>query len=225
MSMLPADAHRRLPAPQGFNALVEELDAAHPEEMAEARGWARATLASPPQAQWDDPRVQAAYGVLVADEEPPEGQHWEGWAARRIVDVLDAPIDMVLHCPACGLQHIDAPMTDAQYAERLHESSWWECGGDKPERWTNPPHRSHLCHGCGHTWRPADVPTNGVAAVKTKGKADSPAAVRQLVGYMSPKQLPLIVDPEDTSGVYIPLRKTSAGNFTLALYAIDTTGN
>lgn len=79
------------------------------------------------------------------------------------------PIDMILHCPACGMQHIDAPMTDAQYTERLHESSWWECGGDKPERWTNPPHRSHLCHGCGHIWRPADVPTNGVAAIKTRG--------------------------------------------------------
>src|SRR5574340_600312 len=23
--------------------------------------------------------------------------------------------------------------------------------------WDNPPHRSHLCHGCGHIWRPADV--------------------------------------------------------------------
>lgn len=64
------------------------------------------------------------------------------------------PVDMVLHCPDCGLQHIDAPT----------------------DEWSNPPHRSHLCHGCGHTWRPADVPTNGVAAVKTTGKADSPLA-------------------------------------------------
>lgn len=40
-------------------------------------------------------------------------------------------------------------------------------------------HRSHLCHGCGHIWRPADVPTNGVAAVKTKGKADSPTVTTQ----------------------------------------------
>jgi hypothetical protein len=42
--------------------------------------------------------------------------------------------------------------------------------------WDNPPHRSHLCHGCGHVWRPADVPTNGVATITTKGKADSPIA-------------------------------------------------
>jgi hypothetical protein len=89
---------------------------------------------------------------------------------------MPQPVDMVLFCPKCGMQHIDTPMTDAQYTERLHESSWWELGGDKPERWTNPPHRSHLCHGCGHIWRPADVATNGVAAVKTKGSKDSPLA-------------------------------------------------
>lgn len=72
------------------------------------------------------------------------------------------PIDMVLHCPSCGVQHIDEP-------ER-------SLGPDSTERidWDNPPHRSHLCHGCGHIWRPADVPTNGVAAIKTEGKADSP---------------------------------------------------
>lgn len=61
---------------------------------------------------------------------------------------MNKPIDMILHCPACGRQHIDAPH-----------------GG-----WTNPPHRSHLC---GHVWRPADVATNGVAAIETKGSADS----------------------------------------------------
>lgn len=76
-------------------------------------------------------------------------------------------IDMVLHCPKCGLQHIDAPesgrlISGGPFAGRVREG------------WSNPPHRSHLCHGCGYIWRPADVPTNGVAAVKTKGKADSP---------------------------------------------------
>lgn len=36
------------------------------------------------------------------------------------------------------------------------------------------PHRSHLCGTCGLVWRPADVPTNGVAAVKTRGEDDTP---------------------------------------------------
>ena len=42
---------------------------------------------------------------------------------------------------------------------------------------------------------------------------------QQLVGFMSPKQLESLKDPEGESGEYIPMRKTAAGNFTLALYA------
>lgn len=78
------------------------------------------------------------------------------------------PIDMVLHCPKCGMQHVDAPESDLDYADRRFR----EFG----EQWTNPPHRSHLClnPSCGHIWRPADVPTNGVLAIKTKGEKDSP---------------------------------------------------
>src|SRR6185312_2507690 len=42
------------------------------------------------------------------------------------------PIPMVLHCPSCGAQHIDAP---------------------EPENgWDNPPHRSHSCHTCKTVW-------------------------------------------------------------------------
>ncbi len=87
---------------------------------------------------------------------------------RRIVgaalEALAAPIDMVLFCPNCGLQHIDE-------SEWLTDPHDMEQGQIKT--WDNPPHRSHLCHGCGYIWRPADVPTNGVLAIKTHGKADS----------------------------------------------------
>jgi len=82
------------------------------------------------------------------------------------------PIDMVLFCPACGAQHIDAEETvgvrPGQRGRLIPAAVTW----------SNPPHRSHLCHSCGHIWRPADVPTNGVAAVKTNGKADSALAAR-----------------------------------------------
>lgn len=72
------------------------------------------------------------------------------------------PINMVLHCPRCHLQHIDAPDSEpSAYAD------------GRESQWTNPPHRSHLCHGCGFIWRPADVPTNGVQAVRTRGKNDT----------------------------------------------------
>jgi len=66
------------------------------------------------------------------------------------------PVPMILFCPNCGLQHIDRP-------EGI---------------WMNPPHRSHLCGGCGHSWRPADVPTTGVADINTRGKADSTVIIR-----------------------------------------------
>lgn len=49
--------------------------------------------------------------------------------------------------------------------------------------------------------------------------APAPEVGGVLVGFMSPKQLPKIVDPEGLFGAYIPMRKTAAGNFTLALYA------
>lgn len=93
---------------------------------------------------------------------------------RAAIDVLRAgplrPIDMVLHCPKCGLQHIDAPEGEPHLTiARIDE--------DAPEKepWDNPAHRSHLCLGCCHVWRPADVATNGVASIKTRGKNDSAA--------------------------------------------------
>lgn len=76
---------------------------------------------------------------------------WNTRAAAPAAQVA-APIPMILLCPACGKQHVDAPET-----------------GD----WTNPPHRSHLCHACGCIWRPADVPTIGVERIATRGKADT----------------------------------------------------
>lgn len=76
------------------------------------------------------------------------------------------PIDMVLYCPNCGQQHIDGPH-DAKYLGPLMQETGF--AGD----WENPPHRSHLCHSCGCIWRPADVATNGVAELKTEGKADT----------------------------------------------------
>lgn len=72
------------------------------------------------------------------------------------------PIPMILHCPACHLQHIDAP--EESLGRRFLDPG--------AKEWDNPPHRSHLCHGCGSIWRPADVPTEGVAAIQTKGSAD-----------------------------------------------------
>lgn len=71
---------------------------------------------------------------------------------RTQVENLSKPIDMILPCPHCKCLHVDAP---------------------EPENgWTNPPHKSHLCHYCMTVWRPADVATNGVSQIKTRGAND-----------------------------------------------------
>lgn len=82
------------------------------------------------------------------DPAPPDAVEPEGVTVAPLV-----PIGMLLWCPTCHAQHIDAP--------------------DPATGWTNPPHRSHLCHNCGTVWRPADVPTSGLAAIATRGEADT----------------------------------------------------
>ncbi len=62
-------------------------------------------------------------------------------------------IRMVLYCPRCLFQHIDAP--------------------DEARGWTNPPHLSHRCAKCKLIWRPADVPTRGVMLLETRGPRDA----------------------------------------------------
>lgn len=64
---------------------------------------------------------------------------------------MTEPVAMLLFCPRCDRQHVDA--------------------ADVPE------HCSHECQGCGYTWRPADVPTTGVRTLETCG-AQRSASVR-----------------------------------------------
>ena len=85
-----------------------------------------------------------------------------GLALLEEVDVairakLAEPIPMVLHCPVCHDQHIDAP--------------------EPGNGWNNPPHKSHLCHTCGTIWRPASVPTTGVVNVSMGSKDNWPYSV------------------------------------------------
>lgn len=100
----------------------------------------------------------------------------------------EAPIDMIIFCPSCHAQHIDVAQ---ERCERLDVEEFRmnrACGlpryhvgrcVSRPRReveselWTNPPHKSHLCHLCGSIFRVADVPTNGVFSIKTKGEKDT----------------------------------------------------
>lgn len=103
-------------------------------------------------------RVKAALAPLVnEDMDPAMREAWLSDLARAAVAALVdevAPIPMILHCPKCGVRHIDAQ-------------------DERTPGWTNRPHRSHLCHACGCIWRPADVATEGVRSITTTGKADT----------------------------------------------------
>jgi hypothetical protein len=119
----------------------------------------------------------------------PNMHDWpEVLAFARALLGAQPPIDMILHCPNCGLQHIDEPEDDDDDYKATVLS------GRQTPRWTNPPHRSHLCHDCDHIWRPADVPTNGVKVIQTKGKADSPVAESQAAqpSTLPDKPVPMI---------------------------------
>jgi hypothetical protein len=100
-------------------------------------------------------------------------------AADRVAQIKGAwiisaaPIDMVLHCPCCGVQHVDAP--------------------EPASGWANPPHRSHQCHHCRHVWRPADVATNGVITIATRGGGDS-ALVAPPAVVLDEASLPWVAD-------------------------------
>ncbi|MBW5285980.1 helix-turn-helix domain-containing protein [Burkholderia gladioli] len=85
------------------------------------------------------------------------------------------PIPMLLFCPRCGTQHIDAPEDAECDGEVVHSAGW-----------SNPPHRSHLCHACGIVWRPADVATVGVEAIETRGKADTWTKETPWIGHNRP---------------------------------------
>jgi hypothetical protein len=85
------------------------------------------------------------------------------------------PVDMILYCPNCGMQHIDAPEPPRmeQVPSRFAQMHSFQLA----PTWDNPPHKSHLCHGCRCVWRPADVATNGVAELQTSGKGDTWPAI------------------------------------------------
>lgn len=74
--------------------------------------------------------------------------------------MTNEPVPMILHCPMCGVQHIDQ--------------------ANPATGWTDPPHRSHVCQTCGVQWRPSDSYTRGVAVLGTRGEKDTWTATRVL---------------------------------------------
>jgi len=78
--------------------------------------------------------------------------------ARQAIAVVDgAPVAMFLTCPVCGGRHIDLG------------------------RFATHPHATHSCQHCGHTWRPAVVPTCGVQYLPGFKNADDGEACAPVV--------------------------------------------
>lgn len=74
--------------------------------------------------------------------------------------ISEKPVPMILHCPRCWFQHIDNEVSEADYKERIMYLK-----GDIPDRWLNPPHKTHLCAQCKFEWKPALIPTTGVESL------------------------------------------------------------
>jgi len=99
-------------------------------------------------------------------------------------------INILLFCPHCGEQHIDKAdpnvCQDCGHSRDQHlDTGEININGniylgicDTFNPWLNPPHKSHRCEFCNWVWRPADVPTNGVLKLQTKGKSDKSARPR-----------------------------------------------
>lgn len=90
------------------------------------------------------------------------------------------PVPMLLFCPRCFEQHVDDAMPDVCELCGLSLAEH-PAVGTVPSAcfvftaWLNPPHKSHRCNSCNHVWRPADVPTEGVQAINSKGERDGSA--------------------------------------------------
>jgi predicted house-cleaning noncanonical NTP pyrophosphatase (MazG superfamily) len=111
--------------------------------------------------------IDAFTGPHLTVSSGPERGLWIGHEARarqfdkatekgdftNIVMMLDVPEPMILHCPKCGVQHVDRGI--------------WG---------TTRVHRTH-CAGCGELWKPFDYATVGVEDVAVFKLAGSGAAI------------------------------------------------
>lgn len=78
-------------------------------------------------------------GARIAELEAIIAEPWRG----------KAPVDLVLHCPACGKQHLDI----GEFQTRVHRKHLCENTPDGPGT------------GCGHLWVPCEYATRGVEEV------------------------------------------------------------
>ncbi len=72
---------------------------------------------------WEDPRVQKVYEILCDTEtEPPEGHHWEGFQAQRIVAALAAYAHAPVDAPAVPAGLVGGVMKFLEQLDGAHYS-------------------------------------------------------------------------------------------------------
>lgn len=71
-----------------LDVLLHGADAAEQASLCDLVSMVAARTSQPELPQFEDPTVQAIYQILADDEAPPEGHHWEGFAAQKIVAAL-----------------------------------------------------------------------------------------------------------------------------------------
>lgn len=109
-----------------------------------------------PTAQWSDPRVQQVYALLCDIKDvPTDGQHWEGWVARRIVDAIAAPAAQEANTSQCermaaalklAANRLSRLSLEVDDATRLHyEAKEWARQAEKAAQ-----EAETLCGKCGH---------------------------------------------------------------------------
>lgn len=121
--------------------------------------------------EWPYPGIPDAWRPSTPDLWKSYGGKTGDYANLEMRILANTPIPMVLYCPKCHEQHIDKP--EGQFipgftAEESEEHNRQTGCKD----WSKIPHRSHLCHNCGHIWRPSGMCTVGVANNQTFGKND-----------------------------------------------------
>lgn len=88
------------------------------------------------------------------------------------------PVALLLFCPRCEAQHVDASERDSHAWCKVCKSPPAAPCYEGCTVWQNPPHRSHKCHHCNYVWRPADVFTTGIEQLETRGANDDTADPR-----------------------------------------------
>lgn len=102
-----------------------------------------------PRAPFEDSHVQIVYDILCGECEPSEGEHWEGYVSRLIVDALRLAPELEPHpphrhcmCDECKPSFIDAEQEQSDEIKRDVTGETWMGMRVAAYQWEAPIHNS-----------------------------------------------------------------------------------